>query len=472
MSIALNHGVLTFCLVIKMGNISLRSILRVIRAFAARETVLVVAVAAAVVSCALVPPDAGYAAYVDWHTLALLFCLMTVVAGFRSLGVLDAAGAWLVARARTQRAVAGVLVGLAFFASMAVTNDVALITFVPLALVVLRRAGMEARVCLVATLMTIAANLGSMFTPVGNPQNLYLFTASGMEVGEFLQLMGPYTAASAVMLALACALCFRGGEVAGIAGASRSASLGDLATGDAGIRCSLSGGFAPDDTVEDSAHNDQAAHRVTTEGFASETITACVADGASPASSPAESASPGRFPARSRKRLAMYGVLFACCLAAVLGVLDVRILLALVLVGVSLSDASLLRRVDWGLLATFAALFVFVGNMGRVPVLHDALSAAVGGNALLAAVGGSQVISNVPAAVLLSGFTDQWQALIVGTNLGGLGTLIASMASLITFKAVMVGRPGIRGRYLLVFTAWNIAFLAILLALAVVLGAA
>lgn len=157
---------------IEMDNISLRSAVRVIRAFAARETMLVVAVAAALASCALVPPDVGYAAYVDWHTLALLFCLMAVVAGFRSLGVLDAVGAWLVARARTQRAVAGVLVGLAFFASMAVTNDVALITFVPLALVVLRRAGMEGRMCLVATLMTIAANLGSMFTPVGNPQNL------------------------------------------------------------------------------------------------------------------------------------------------------------------------------------------------------------------------------------------------------------------------------------------------------------
>ena len=447
---------LPFYLVIEIGNISIRSVVRAIRAFAARETVLVVAVAAALASCALVPPDAGYTAYVDWHTLALLFCLMAVVAGFRSLGVLDAVGAWLVARARTQRAVAGVLVGLAFFASMAVTNDVALITFVPLALVVLRRAGMEGRMCLVATLMTIAANLGSMFTPVGNPQNLYLFTASGMGVGEFLQLMGPYTAASGLLLALACVLCFRSGEVRG-AGDALDARTGGLASGDA--------------AVEDSAHNDQAAHRVAAERFASETITACVADGASSAGFSAGSASSGRFSARSRKRLAVYGVLFACCLAAVLGVLDVRVLLALVLVGVSLSDASLLRRVDWGLLATFAALFVFVGNMGRVPVLHDALSAAVGGNALLAAVGGSQVISNVPAAVLLSGFTDQWQALIVGTNLGGLGTLIASMASLITFKAVMVGRPGIRGRYLLVFTTWNIAFLAALLALAVVLGA-
>ena len=444
---------------IEMGNISLRSAVRAIRVFAARETVLVVAVAAALVSCVLVPPDAGYAAYVDWHTLALLFCLMAVVAGFRSLGVLDAAGAWLVARARTQRAVAGVLVGLAFFASMAVTNDVALITFVPLALVVLRRAGMEGRMCLVATLMTIAANLGSMFTPVGNPQNLYLFTASGMGVGEFLQLMGPYTAASAAMLALACALCFRGGEVRGAGGVGRFAPTG---------------GFAPGDAANDSAHDDSLAHWVATEGFTPAALTAYSANGASPppsSSSSSESASSGCFSARSRKRLAVYGVLFACCLVAVPGVLDVRVLLALVLVGVSLSDASLLRRVDWGLLATFAALFVFVGNMGRVPVLHDALSAAVGGNALLAAVGGSQVISNVPAAVLLSGFTDQWQALIVGTNLGGLGTLIASMASLITFRAVMVGRPGIRSRYLLVFTAWNVGFLVALLALAAILGA-
>ena len=441
---------------IRTEKISLRSAVRVIQAFAARETVLVVAVAAALASCALVPPDAGYAAYVDWHTLALLFCLMAVVAGFRSLGVLDAVGAWLVARARTQRAVAGVLVGLAFFASMAVTNDVALITFVPLALVVLRRAGMEGRMCLVATLMTIAANLGSMFTPVGNPQNLYLFTVSGMGVGEFLQLMGPYTAASGAMLTLACVLCFRGGEARGAGGVGRFAS---------------SGGFASDDAADNPAMQVPPVCWTAPEGSAPDCMPARSANGASPASSSIESAFPGCFSARSRKRLAVYGVLFACCLAAVLGVLDVRVLLALVLVGVSLSDASLLRRVDWGLLATFAALFVFVGNMGRVPVLHEALSAAVGGNALLAAVGGSQVISNVPAAVLLSGFTDQWQALIVGTNLGGLGTLIASMASLITFKAVMVGRPGIRGRYLLVFTAWNIAFLAVLLALAVVLGA-
>lgn len=291
MPVALEGNVIPLHLMIRTENISLRSAVRAFRAFAARETVLVVAVAAALASCALVPPDAGYAAYVDWHTLALLFCLMTVVAGFRSLGVLDAAGAWLVARARTQRAVAGVLVGLAFFASMAVTNDVALITFVPLALVVLHRAGMEGRMCLVATLMTIAANLGSMFTPVGNPQNLYLFTASGMGVGEFLQLMGPYTAASGAMLALACVLCVRGDEVRGAGGVGRFAS---------------SGGFSSDDTADNSAMQVPPARWTAPEGSASDFMPARSANGASPASSSIESASLECFPARSRKRLAMY----------------------------------------------------------------------------------------------------------------------------------------------------------------------
>lgn len=140
-----------------------------LRDFVRREVVLVVAIVLAAASCIAVPPDAAYSAYIDWHTLALLFCLMAVVAGLRSLGVLDSMGKWLVSRAKSQRAIAFALVGIVFFASMAVTNDVALITFVPLALVTLRAAGMEDRALLVAALMTVAANLGSMLTPVGNP---------------------------------------------------------------------------------------------------------------------------------------------------------------------------------------------------------------------------------------------------------------------------------------------------------------
>lgn len=422
-----------------------------IRAFLAREAVLAVAAAAALASCTLVPPDAAYAHYIDWHTLALLFCLMTVVAGFRKLGVLDAAGAWLVARARTPRALATALAALAFFASMLVTNDVALITFVPLALVVLRRANMDTRLCLVATLMTVAANLGSMLTPVGNPQNLYLFTASGMSISEFLQLMAPYTLASAALLTAVITLTFRKkpAQMAKRKGLAKSKSV----TGsDAVVR------------------NRQQAHRESN-ADANDARTFCSPSGpgSSEGECPGGQAKSSEFTAHPI-RFALYLALFIACFAAVAGALDVRVLLTVVLLATALSDASLLRRVDWGLLATFVALFVFVGNMARVPLLHDALAAAVDGNALLAAVGASQVISNVPAAVLLSGFTDQWSALIVGTNLGGLGTLIASMASLITFKAVSVGRAGIRTHYLRTFTLVNVAFLTALLALAFVFG--
>ena len=407
---------------------------RQVRAFFTNEAVLVVAAVAALASCVAVPPDAAYAGYVDWNTLALLFCLMMVVAGFRGLGVLDAAGAWLVARAKTQRALVAALAGLVFFASMLVTNDVALITFVPLALTVLRRAHMEHRLCLVATLMTVAANLGSIFTPVGNPQNLYLFAASGMGVGEFLRLMAPYSLASGVLLAAVVAVAFRSRPV------------------------------MPEDGFETTSacakRNTNASHKVNSESMA---LPGCAAGHPTPGAVFTQSRT-------ANVRFAVYLALFVACLAAVAGALDVRLVLALVLVAAAATDARLLARVDYGLLATFVALFVFVGNMSRLPLLHDALVTAVNANALLASVAASQVISNVPAAVLLSGFTDQWPALIVGTNLGGLGTLIASMASLITFKAVSLGRPGVRIRYLKVFTLVNAAFLTALLLLCLTLG--
>ena len=169
-------------------------------------------------------------------------------------------------------------------------------------------------------------------------------------------------------------------------------------------------------------------------------------------------------------RLAIYLVLFCICLLAVAGIVDVRIVLAVVIAAVALTDAEQLRRVDFALLLTFVALFVFVGNMVRIPLVHDAVAGLVGQNAVIAAVGASQVVSNVPAAVLLSGFTSQWDALIVGTNLGGLGTLIASMASLITFKAISIGRAGAKIRYLKVFTLVNVVFLVALLGLALLFG--
>lgn len=373
-----------------------------IRAFVSKEAVLVVAVLAAAVSCALVPFDESYASYVDWRTLALLFCLMAVVTGLRFMGVMRLLGSWAVSRASSMRALAFALVALTFVSSMAITNDVALITFVPLALVVLSEAGEGRYVASVVVLMTVSANLGSMLLPVGNPQNLFLYRASGMDFSQFMLIVAPIVALSAAMLVGALLIVFRGNAE----GPSDCASRKSLPkpTGRQGLM------------------------------FISDLL------------------------------------LFALSIMAVVGLIDAYPVAVLVVLVLFFLDRRTLTKVDYGLLLTFVALFVFVGNMARVPAVHEALSALVGIAPFYAAVGSSQVISNVPAAVLLSGFTNDWTALIVGTNLGGLGTPIASMASLISLKiATASGLVGKR-HYLAVFTAWNVVFLAVLCAANAVFG--
>ena len=373
-----------------------------IRAFVSKEVVLVVAVLAAAVSCALVPFDESYASYVDWRTLALLFCLMAVVTGLRFMGVMRLLGSWAVSRASSMRALAFALVALTFVSSMAVTNDVALITFVPLALVVLSEAGEGRYAASVVVLMTVSANLGSMLLPVGNPQNLFLYRASGMDFSQFVLIVAPIVALSAAMLVVALLIVFRGNAE----GHSDCASRKNL----------------PKPT------------------------------------------------GRQGLMFVSYLLLFALSIMAVVGLIDAFAVAVLVVLVLFFLDRRTLTKVDYGLLLTFVALFVFVGNMARVPAVHEALSALVGVAPFYAAVGSSQVISNVPAAVLLSGFTDDWTALIVGTNLGGLGTPIASMASLISFKiATASGLVGKR-HYLAVFTAWNVVFLAVLCATNAVFG--
>lgn len=181
-----------------------------IRAFVSKEAVLVVAVLAAAVSCALVPFDESYASYVDWRTLALLFCLMAVVTGLRFMGVMRLLGSWAVSHASSMRSLAFALVALTFVSSMAITNDVALITFVPLALVVLSEAREGRYAASVVVLMTVSANLGSMLLPVGNPQNLFLYRASGMDFPQFVLIMAPIVALSAAMLVVALLIVFRG----------------------------------------------------------------------------------------------------------------------------------------------------------------------------------------------------------------------------------------------------------------------
>ena len=362
-------------------------------AFCRREVVLTVAALLAVVSACLVPPDAGYLDYIDWRTLSLLFCLMAVMAGLQRLGVFAALAQRMLHRVRGVRELVALLVMLCFFSSMLITNDVALITFVPFAFTALDLLGGEEKRRLlipVVTLQTVAANLGSMLTPVGNPQNLYLHSLSGLRVGSFIALMAPYAAISFLLL-----LVWIG------AGKGR---------GPVSIR-------------------------------------------------PAPPAAVG-----DRRRAALYLLAFALCLLTVAHRLDFRVTLFLTAALVAAADLRTFAQVDYALLATFAAFFIFIGNMGRVPAFNGFLQRVVAGRECVTAVLASQVISNVPAALLLSGFTERYRALIVGVNLGGLGTLIASMASLISFKLLSREDKSLRGRYLLYFTAVNLVFLAVLLA--------
>ena len=370
--------------------------------FFKQETVLCAALALAALSMFLVRPDAEYLSYIDFRTLAILFCLMGAMAGLQKTGVFQWIAQALLARVRKTRQLVWILVLLCFFSSMAVTNDVALITFVPFTFTVLDLIGPEARKRLtipIVVLQTIAANLGSMLTPIGNPQNLYLYGKAGLSLGAFLLLMLPYACVSFLLIMLW-------------------------------------------SIVQSRAYN------VPVEVSFREEIRLD----------------------RKKAQLAGYLVLFALDLLTVARVIPYGLALLLTIAGLLILDRSIFARVDYSLLLTFVGFFVFIGNMGRLPVFYEFLQKIVSGHELLAGAAASQVISNVPAALLLSGFTENFPPLIIGVNLGGLGTMIASMASLISYKFVAREEPGMKGTYFRQFTFSNVAFLAVLLVFALVLG--
>lgn len=391
--------------------------------FIKKEIVLCAAVVLAVLSAFWIPPDGTYAAYIDFRTLGILFCLMSVMAGLQKIGLFSWVAGKLLGKTRNPSLLVLILVLLCFFFSMAITNDVALITFVPFVFTVGKLMGeklYKKMVFPVVVLQTIAANLGSMLTPIGNPQNLYLYGISGMSALRFVQIMLPYSAVSFGLLVVCCAVLGR-----------------RLEQGDA-----VADG---QDSAEDRTAR-QENHR-------------------------------GEFCEKRSEKVALgiYLVLFVLCVFTVARFLPLWITLAAVLVGVLILDARVLLHVDYCLLLTFVAFFVFIGNMGRISVFSDFLQKMVTGHEVPVAILASQCISNVPAALLLSGFTDHVPGLLIGTNLGGLGTLIASMASLISYKYVAAEAeeqclPGGKGRYFLYFTAANLGFLVILGILYVVIG--
>ncbi|WP_419058803.1 SLC13 family permease [Enorma massiliensis] len=411
-----------------------------VREIVRKDPVLVVAIVLAIISCAAVPPDAAYAEYVDLRTIGMLFSLMTIMAGLSRLGVFRIACRHLLSAVRGPRRLALALTLLAFFSSMLITNDVALVTFVPFALLALRTLDSPRHACFTVVMMTIAANLGSMLTPIGNPQNLYLYSTSHMRIGEFVLLMLPYAVAALVLLVGAIAFFGRIPEHAKEK-AARSVDAGN-----------------PASSSED--------------GSADSPATCGEADNAASATDANETpqlASDADDPAPSPLRVLPWAALFVLALLSVAHILPYQAIVAATIAVALVADRRTLLHVDYALLFTFIAFFVFVGNVGRIEMVSTALAQLIDGHELAVAVIASQVLSNVPAAILLSGFTSNFAALIVGTNLGGLGTLIASMASLISYKQIALVLPREKGRYFMLFTVWNIAFLAVLAVLAAVL---
>lgn len=357
--------------------------------FVKNEAILCIAGLLAVISALIVPPTEKYIDYIDFRVLGLLLCLMLVVSGFQSMGFFESIIEKLLDHISTTRKLVFVLVLMCFFTSMLITNDVALITFVPFAIMVLHKIRKEKLMIIVIVMQTVAANLGSMFTPLGNPQNLYLYSVSHMGILEFLKLMFPITLLSFGLI------------------------IGVLF-------------FITDEEIEGNWKIGKI--RV------------------------------------SKVQELVFGLLFVVCLLTVLHIIAYTITLAIVIITVFVFNKKLLLRADYMLLLTFVAFFVFVGNMKNIPCVESMLANIVSGNEIIVSVAASQVISNVPAAILLSGFTSDYSGLILGSNIGGLGTLIASMASLISYKFYCRTENARKGRYLAIFTGINVIFLLLILA--------
>ena len=369
--------------------ISVRQFAKTCLNFIKREAVLCVAVLLAIVSAFFVPPSISYVSYIDWDTLALLFGLMAVMKGFQKAGLFTYLGNQLLKRTATTKSMMFVLVFFFFFCSMVITNDISLITFVPFGLIVLHMANQKHLAIRLVVLQTVAANLGSMLTPMGNPQNLYLYNKSGIGFGGMLGLMLPYVLVSALCIVLMIVF----GKSARISQVSVDMNL------------------------------------------------------------------------RGPKYFIWCTIGFVICLLGLFDVVPPIAVAVVIAVFLLFRDRSLLARVDYSLLLTFIAFFIFIGNVGSIDTFKNFIASVLTDHVELVAILASQVISNVPAALLLSGFTDNWRELIVGCNIGGLGTLIASMASLISYKLIVKEYPEKSKKYFLWFTLCNILLLVILVSL-------
>lgn len=350
---------------------------------------IAVAFAVAAMVLAIAPYNTDY--YLDclnYPLLIKLFCLMAVVAGMREYGLLNWFWKTLLPKSCTPRSVGQFFIFLCFFTSMLITNDVALIIFVPLAIEVLLKTGQRENVIYVVVLQTIAANMGSMLTPMGNPQNLFIYEHYHLHLAEFLKITAPVTACCGTLLYL---MTLRLGKY--------KVKLPDI----------------------------KPAHL-------------------------------------SKRVLLLLLSLFIMCILCVLRIVSPELLAITVVFFLNFLKGRLMLKVDFKLLGLFVLLFITVGGLSRMPVMQQWPVEILNQSVYFSTLAASQVISNVPTAVMLSGFTADYKNLLLGVSIGGLGTMIASMASLISFKAYCRVSENKAGRYFVIFTCLNILLLVILTA--------
>jgi len=361
-------------------------LLRTVVDFFRKNTVMTVALCAALATTAVVPVDSQYAGYFDFKTLSCLFCVLAVVCALKNVRFFYILAERIVRCCKNARLSVLALVYITFIGSMLIANDMALLTFLPLGYFVLSTTGKEKYMAVTFILQNIAANLGGMLTPFGNPQNLYLYTKFNIPAGEFMTIMAPPFLLAIAMITLCC-LIFIKAEPMKVAQEDVSLPKG---------------------------------------------------------------------------RTALYLLLFALSIAIVFRGIPYQLGLVVIPAVLLVADRKALKMVDYPLLLTFVFFFVFAGNMARIDIVQQMFSALMEKSALLVSVISCQFISNVPSSILLSQFTGNYADLLVGVNIGGVGTLIASLASLITFSQYTAHNPGKAGYYVKLFSAFNFTFLFVL----------
>ncbi len=368
------------------GKKHLHGILSHSGAFIKKNIVMCIALVLAAITSIIVPPDAEYIGYFDFKTLTCLFCVLAVVCALKNIRFFYMLAQKVVRTFKNARACVIALVYITFIGSMLIANDMALLTFLPLGYLVLSSTGKQKYMAFTFIMQNIAANLGGMLTPFGNPQNLYLYTKYGIPTGEFMTIMAPPFVISIALITLCCFV------------------------------------FVKTEPLE----------------FDDEKIDL------------------------DPKRTALYILLFALAIVIVFRGIPYWAGLIVIPPVLLFADRKALAMVDYPLLLTFVFFFIFAGNMARIDAVRSVFSFLLEKNTLLFSVLSCQVISNVPSAILLSQFTDNYQQLLVGVNIGGVGTLISSLASLITFREYAKHYPKKTGKYILLFSLFNFGMLAVL----------